>query len=114
MTQASVGTAGVATVTDATFAGEVLASDLPVLVDFTASWCAPCRMITPVLAGLALEEADRLKVVRLDVDTDPATPAAYGVLAMPTLLLFRAGEPVKSLVGARSKHRLLRDLADVL
>ncbi|PSJ25432.1 thioredoxin [Streptosporangium nondiastaticum] len=101
----------VATVTDDTFAAEVLAEQLPVLVDFTASWCPPCRMIEPVLAELAAEEAGRLKIVRLDVDTSPRTQAAYGVLSMPTLVLFRAGERVTTLVGARSKARLLRDLA---
>ncbi|MEV5374736.1 thioredoxin [Streptomyces nondiastaticus] len=101
----------VATVTDDTFATEVLDEQLPVLVDFTASWCPPCRMIEPVLAELAAEEAGRLKIVRLDVDTSPQTQAAYGVLSMPTLVLFRAGERVTTLVGARSKARLLRDLA---
>ncbi|WP_433892380.1 thioredoxin [Streptomyces sp. CA-111067] len=102
----------VLTVTDATFAEEVLTSELPVLVDFTADWCPPCRMIAPVLEQIAVEEADRLRIVRLDVDTNPATQAAYGVLSMPTLLLFRAGEPVKVLVGARPKRRLLQELAD--
>ncbi|MFI9270728.1 thioredoxin [Kitasatospora sp. NPDC052896] len=104
----------VAEVTDRTFAAEVLAADGPVLVDFTADWCAPCRMITPVLAELAEEEAGRLKVVTLDVDRNPETQAAYGVLSMPTLMVFRGGEPVKSMVGARAKARLLRDLADVV
>jgi thioredoxin 1 len=102
------------TVTDATFAAEVLRSELPVLVEFTASWCPPCRMIAPVLAQIAAEEAGRLRIVALDVDTDPATTAAYGVLSMPTLMLFRAGEPVKSLVGARPKRRLMEELSDVL
>ena len=102
----------VLTVTDATFAQEVLTGDLPVLVDFTADWCPPCRMIAPVLEQIATEEADRLRIVRLDVDTNPVTQAAYGVLSMPTLLLFRAGEPVKVMVGARPKRRLLQELAD--
>ncbi|MDH6576322.1 thioredoxin [Kitasatospora sp. MAP5-34] len=101
-------------VTDATFAAEVLASDLPVLVDFTATWCAPCRMIAPVLDELAGDEAGRLKIVKLDVDGNPETQAAYAVLSMPTLMVFQGGEPVKTMVGARAKARLLRDLADVL
>ncbi|MGK5546460.1 thioredoxin [Streptomyces sp. URMC 127] len=115
MTATDVATAtGAVTVTDATFAAEVLDEQLPVLVDFTASWCPPCRMIEPVLAGLAAEEAGRLKIVRLDVDANPQTQAAYGVLSMPTLILFRGGERVTTLVGARSKARLLRDLAGAL
>ncbi|SDN24543.1 thioredoxin [Actinacidiphila guanduensis] len=110
-TSAATAHGGVPVVTDATFAEQVLASGLPVLVEFTADWCAPCRMIAPALAEIAREEAHRLRVVRIDVDTNPATQAAYGVLSMPTLLLFRAGEPVHALVGARPKRRLLQDLA---
>ncbi|MFG1809429.1 thioredoxin [Streptomyces sp. NPDC049040] len=102
----------VPTVTDATFAAEVLAGELPVLVEFTAAWCPPCRMIAPVLEEIAVEEAHRLRIVQLDVDTNPATQAAYGVMSMPTLLLFRGGEPVKVMVGARPKRRLLQELAD--
>ncbi len=100
-------------ITDETFAAEVLDSDVPVLVDFTAAWCGPCRMIDPVLAELAGEE-DRFRIVALDVDQNPRTAAAYAVLSMPTLMLFHAGEPVKSLVGARPKRRILADLADAL
>lgn len=109
-----VQTAAVVTVTDQTFAVEVLAADLPVLVDFTAAWCAPCRQIAPVLEEVARDEAERLKIVQLDVDSNPETQAAYAVLSMPTLMVFRAGQPVKTMVGARAKARLLRDLADVL
>lgn len=104
----------VSEVTDATFAAEVLDSDLPVLVDFTADWCPPCRMIAPVLDAVAVEEAHRLKVVQLNVDINPESQAAYGVLSMPTLIVFRGGEPVKSMVGARAKAKLLRELAEVL
>jgi len=106
--------AAVPTVTDETFANEVLAAELPVLVKFTADWCPPCRMIAPVLAEVAVEQADRLKIVQLDVDANPETQAAYGVMSMPTLMVFRGGEPVKSMVGARAKARLLRELEDVI
>lgn len=105
--------AGVDEVTDANFADEVLRADLPVLVEFTADWCGPCRQLAPVLSAIAEEERDRLKVVQLDVDTSPGTAAAYGVLSMPTLMVFHGGEPVKSMVGARPKRRLLQELDDV-
>jgi len=99
-------------VTDETFASEVLGSGFPVLVDFTADWCPPCRMLAPVLADVAREQQGRLKVVTVDVDANPATQAAYGVLSMPTLMVFQGGEPVKSLVGARPKRRLLQELEE--
>ncbi|MEV5886758.1 thioredoxin domain-containing protein [Streptomyces sp. NPDC052020] len=103
-----------AEVTDATFAAEVIGAELPVLVEFTADWCPPCRQMGPVLAAVAEQEADRLRVVRLDVDENPATTNAYKVLSMPTFMVFRDGEPVKSMVGARSRRRLLEELADVV
>ncbi|GAA3800152.1 thioredoxin [Streptomyces phyllanthi] len=100
--------------TDADFEAEVIGAELPVLVEFTADWCPPCRQMGPVLTALASEEGDRLKVVQLDVDTSPGTTNAYKVLSMPTFVVFRGGEPVRSMVGARSKRRLLEELADVL
>ncbi|WP_280634830.1 thioredoxin [Streptomyces oryzae] len=106
----SATTAHLREVTDATFAEEVLRSDIPVLVDFTADWCPPCRMVAPVLAQIAEERADTLKVVSLDVDRNPETQAAYGVLSMPTLILFRNGEPARSVVGAQPKRRLVEQL----
>ncbi|GGT36342.1 thioredoxin [Streptomyces chromofuscus] len=106
--------AGVAEVTDADFAAEVIGSELPVLVEFTADWCPPCRQMAPVLSALATEEGERLKVVQLDVDHNPETTNAYKVLSMPTFLVFRGGEPVKSMVGARPKRRLLEEIADAL
>lgn len=105
---------GVPEVTDADFAAEVIGSDLPVLVEFTADWCPPCRQMAPVLAALAEEEGDRLRVVQLNVDRNPATTNAYKVLSMPTFLVFRGGEPVKSMVGSRPKRRLLEELSEVV
>ncbi|GGX85117.1 thioredoxin family protein [Streptomyces anandii] len=105
---------GVDEVTDADFGDRVLGSDLPVLVEFTADWCPPCRQMGPVLSALAAEEGDRLRVVQLDVDTSPETTNAYKVLSMPTFMVFRDGEPVRSMVGARPKRRLLEELSDVL
>ncbi|MET9821306.1 MULTISPECIES: thioredoxin [Streptomyces] len=101
-------------VTDADFATEVIGAELPVLVEFTADWCPPCRQMAPVLSALAEEEGDRLRVVQLNVDRNPATTNAYKVLSMPTFMVFRGGEPVKSMVGSRPKRRLLEELADVL
>ncbi|MGP3967357.1 thioredoxin [Streptomyces sp. 6N223] len=103
--------ATVAEITDDDFAAEVLASPIPVLVEFTADWCPPCRMIAPVLAAVAAEREGELRIVALNVDANPRTTAAYGVLSMPTLMLFNAGEPALTLVGARSKARLLQELA---
>ncbi|MFE1321231.1 thioredoxin [Kitasatospora phosalacinea] len=105
---------GVRSVTDRDFASEVLAAEGPVLVEFTAQWCPPCRQLAPVLEELAQEQAGRLAVVALDVDANPETRIAYGVLSMPTLMVFRGGEPVRSMVGARAKSRLLRDIDDLL
>lgn len=101
-------------VTDDTFEAEVLKSDLPVLLEFTADWCGPCRMLAPILKSIAEEESERLTVAALDVDANPATVQRYGVMAMPTLMVFRAGEAVKSLVGARPKGRLMREIEDVI
>ncbi|MFF9025059.1 thioredoxin family protein [Streptomyces eurythermus] len=106
--------AGVAEVGDADFAAEVLEAELPVLVEFTADWCPPCRQMAPVLSRLAAEEGERIKVVQLDVDRNPDTTNAYKVLSMPTFMVFRGGEPVKAMVGARPRRLLLQELADVL
>ena len=100
-------------ITDDAFTAEVLESDKPVLVDFTAAWCPPCRVMNPILAELA-NERDDLRVVSLDVDDNQETAARYGVLSMPTFMVFRAGEPVLRLVGSRPRKRLEAELASVL
>lgn len=105
---------GVDELTDETFDAEVLGETRPVLVEFTADWCGPCRQLAPVLGAIAEEERERLRVVQIDVDRNPGTSTRYGVLSMPTLMVFRNGEPVKSMVGARPKRRLLQELEDVL
>ncbi|MFJ3087102.1 thioredoxin [Streptomyces sp. NPDC086838] len=105
---------GVDEVTDETFDAEVLGETRPVLVEFTADWCGPCRQLAPVLGAVAEEERERLRVVQIDVDHNPGISTRYGVLSMPTLMVFRDGEPVKSMVGARPKRRLLQELEDVL
>jgi len=100
-------------VTDDGFSAEVLESERPVLVDFTAAWCGPCRVMKPVLADLAAERDD-LRVVRVDVDAEHDTVARYGVLSMPTFILFRDGEPVLRLVGSRPRRKLDSELAGAL
>jgi thioredoxin 1 len=98
-------------VTDDSFQAEVLESEQPVLVDFTAAWCPPCRAMKPVLAELAAEQPD-LRVVQVDVDDHQRAAARYEVLSMPTFVLFRGGAPVLRLVGARPKARLRAELAE--
>ena len=93
--------------TEDTFTEDVLTSSLPVLVDFTATWCPPCVMIKPVLQSIAADEADRLRVVTVDVDENPAIAARYGVLGMPTLALFVKGEVVVQVTGARPRSAIM-------
>jgi thioredoxin 1 len=100
-------------VTDDDFAAQVLEADVPVLVDFWAAWCPPCRVMHPILDELA-GDRDDLRVVSIDVEANQATAARYGVLSMPTFLLFRAGEPVLRLVGSRPRRRLEEELSAVL
>jgi thioredoxin 1 len=103
----------VPTIDDAHFTAEVLESDKPVLVDFTAAWCPPCRVMKPVLEQLAAERDD-LRVVQIDVDQNQATAAQYGVMSMPTFMVFKAGAPVAKLVGSRPKRRLAQELDEVV
>ena len=101
-------------VTDATFADDVLKSNKPVVVDFWATWCGPCKMVAPVLDEIAGENREKLTVAKLDIDANPATARDYQVMSIPTMIVFQDGKPVKQIVGAKPKAALLSDLADFL
>ena len=101
-------------VTDSTFEQEVLQSKQPVLVDFWAVWCGPCKAVAPIVEELAGEYEGQLKVMKLDVDDNPRTAVAYGVQSIPTLLVFKDGEVAKRLVGAKPKSALLQELSEFL
>jgi thioredoxin 1 len=105
---------GTKKVTDETFEADVLKNDKPVLVDYWAEWCGPCKMVAPVLEAIAEEYGDKLDIVKLNVDDNPVVTQKYGILNIPTLGVFKNGEVVKELVGARSKSALLRELADFI
>ncbi|MCL2780541.1 MAG: thioredoxin [Actinomycetia bacterium] len=102
------------TVTDGTFAQDVLQAEGPVVVDFWAEWCGPCRMVSPILEEIAGEHEGTLTVAKLNIDENPETARAYRIMSIPTMAVFRGGQVVKSIVGAKPKAALLRDLAEFL
>ncbi|TPW76783.1 thioredoxin [Schumannella sp. 10F1B-5-1] len=101
-------------VTDATFADEVLASEKPIMVDFWAEWCGPCRAVSPILDKIAEENADKLSIVKIDVDNNPETAMKYGITSIPAMKVFKNGEVVKTVIGAKPKPALEADLAEFL
>jgi thioredoxin 1 len=102
------------TLSDATFDETLAGSDTPVLVDFWAEWCGPCKMIAPTLAEIASEQRGKLTIGKLNVDDNPDTARRYDVMSIPTLLVFKDGQQVKRLVGAKGKGQLLQDLAEFI
>lgn len=102
------------TVTDANFAADVLGSTKPVLVDFWAEWCGPCKMVAPILEEIAAANVDKITIAKLNVDENPRISASYGITSIPTMAVFENGKIVKQIVGAKPKAALLADLSEFI
>ena len=105
---------GISTLTDATFDEEIGAASEVVVVDFWAEWCGPCKMIAPILEEIATEQNGKVKVAKLNVDDNPDAARRYDVMSIPTLLVFRDGQPVKRLIGAKGKGQLMQELSEFI
>ena len=104
----------IVTLSDATFDESVGSAETPIVVDFWAEWCGPCKMIAPALEEIASEQSGRIRIAKLNVDDNPDTARRYDVMSIPTLLVFQGGQPVKRLVGAKGKGQLLQDLSEFI
>ena len=105
---------GISTLTDTIFDEEIGSASEPVIVDFWAEWCGPCKMISPILEEIATEQAGKVKVAKLNVDDNPDAARRYEVMSIPTLIVFRDGQPVKRLIGAKGKGQLLQELSEFI
>jgi thioredoxin 1 len=105
---------GARSVTDDSFAADVLGSDKPVMVDFWAEWCGPCRAVSPILDQIASEHAEKIEIVKLNVDENPATAMQFNITSIPTMKVFKGGEVVKTVIGAKPKPALEAELAEFL
>jgi thioredoxin 1 len=105
---------GITTLTDTTFDEEIATADVPVVVDFWAEWCGPCKMIAPILSEVATEQGEKLRVVKVNVDDSPDVARRFDIMSIPTLIVFKDGQPVKRMLGAKGKGQLLEDLGEFL